>query len=691
MSDFGQPAVVPFPKAIQYLADRGLQTAHLDRIGLEIAPASKLNDLGFRWPGLEHGIVWHIKDINGKPSGNVGARVWYTENPFAPDAQIDKPKFITPKGQVPKLYYSALSSWSRLKKSDTVYLCESFLKADVLASQGFYAVGVSGIHGWSYKKSMIPCLYDLSRLGVDIVAFFDSNVYETNPKNMRAIEDLRAEFDVFNGFLRWLPLPPKTPGEEREDWGLDDYYMAKGAEALRELCKPANFRSINSGLRSKMRVFNREVVYIEDIGRIAHEESGSMYTASQAITSRWANVTHFDGDKPISVCRAWLQDELRRSVPRIEYQPGLERVIPGEFYNLWKGWGVEPAEDVDDSIRLLEDWARLALPDEAEREWFLNWLAWPIQNPQGRMSQCCILLGKPGVGKGWIAALLSRIYGRDNCAFIDIEVLGKKFNADYAAKHMVVVEESDAAWKNDSRTLNNRIKDFITQEWRRVEQKGVDAFMVPAVGHLLLQGNDIDVVKLDESDRRVGVLWIEGEEIANNAKFWDSRWLWLEDDGADVAMRWMLNRDLTEFNPYGVPPMTSAKREMITSTRNSMESWVSDFIQHPDSVLTSPLGVDLQDDLIFTAKELLWLYESNADLAFNELRKRDVDRMSRELVRQRAPSANEGAKINIKATKVSRFKMVPTRFFHVTGIGEPDKGWADKIRNRDINKLLYGT
>ena len=36
----------------------------------------------------------------------------------------------------------------------------------------------------------------------------------------------------------------------------------------------------------------------------------------------------------------------------------------------------------------------------------------------------------------------------------------------------------------DGKAVNNRIKDFITQEERRVEPKGVDAFFIPAVGHL---------------------------------------------------------------------------------------------------------------------------------------------------------------------------------------------------------------
>lgn len=694
MSDFGSPDpsnVVSFPKATKYLLDRGINHALIERLGLRIVGATELRELGITWPNVEFGVAWQVCDAHGVNTGNIGARVWYRENQFAgaPNPDVVQPKFISPKGQKPRLYYSPLARWDTLKKGKVVYLCESYLKADIMCALGYFAVGITGIWGWSHKRKMIDDLKDLASLDVHVVAFFDSNVHEQLPKNYRAVEDLKAEFDSIGGQLSWLPLPPKVDGEgeDRVDWGIDDFYVARGQEAVDQITERANRKEVLSGLRSKLRIFDRQVVYVEDVGRVVDEESGSLFTASAAITSRWAHVTHYDGERVISVARAWLQNEHRRSVKRIEYQPGMDRVVGDEYYNLWGGWGVEPAAG---DTSLFESWLVDAIPDETEREWFANWIAWPIQNPTGRMTQAAILLGKPGVGKGWLAALLSRTYGRDNVAFVDIEVLARRFNADYSTKHLVVVEESDAAWKSDSRSVNNRIKDFITQQWRRVERKGVDAFMVPAVGHLLLEGNDIDVVKLDEDDRRVGVLWVEGEGIANNRSYWDPRWAWLEGEGPAAFMQWALDRDLSGFDPQGVPPLTKAKRQMIEFTRNSMEGWVRDLMNEPSSVLVSPLGVDITD-YVFSAKELYWLYEGNADLPFSELNKRKIDQMSRELQRAHMPMAYDGAKVNVKPIKGSPFRMNSTRMYVLPGHEtEPPEGWPTVIRRRGINKLLYG-
>lgn len=678
--------VLPFPKGQRYLTERGLTPSLVQQIGLEIAPETRLRDLKLNWPRVDRGIVWHVRDLNGIATGNVGARVWYKENPFAPDAPTDAPKFITPKGQIPRLYYSPIAPWKSLKKGNTVYLCESFLKADIMCALGQFAAGVTGIHGWSHKKAMIDDLKQLALLGVKIVAFFDSNVHEKDAKNMRALEDLRAEFDNIQCRILWLPLPPKVEeGEDRIDWGIDDFVVARGQAAVAELLDKKNLKDIISGLRSQLRIFDRQVVYVADLGKVADEFSGALFSASQAITSRWANITHFDGDKIISICRAWLQNKHRRTVKRIEYQPGMERVVKDEYFNLWRGWGVDPNEG---DPTLWEEWTVAALPDEAERKWLLDWLAWPIQNPQGRMTQAAIIIGKPGVGKGWLAGLMSRIYGRDNTAFVDVETLARKFNADYSAKHFVIVEESDAAWFSDAKRINNRIKDFITQENRRVERKGVDAFMIPAVGHLMLQGNDIDVIKLDEEDRRVGVLWVEGEGIANDPAYWNPRWEWLDKDGPGAVMNWFLQRDLAGFDPQGVPPLTKAKLEMIEATRSSYEGWVNDLIRHPENALITPLGIELKDR-VFTARELLWLSEGNPDLAFTELKKREIDRMSRQLTKARVPVCNEGFKIKIAPRKGSPFKMNPTRFYSI-GMDEPETGWADYIRNRQINKMLYG-
>lgn len=679
--------VLPFPKGQRYLTERGLTPAVVQRLGLEIAPENRLRDLKLNWPRVDRGIVWHVRDINGIATGNVGARVWYKENPFAPDAPTDAPKFITPKGQKPRLYYSPLAPWKSLKKNNIVYLCESFLKADIMCALGQFAVGVTGIHGWSHRRNMIDDLRDLALMDVNLVALFDSNVHEKDAKNMRALEDIRAEFDNIQKRIVWLPLPPKIEDEEnRVDWGIDDLYVARGQAEVEKLLDPKRYKDIVSGLRSMLRIFDRQVVYAENVGRVIDEKSGAMFSASQAITSRWAHITHYDGDKVINVCRSWLANKHRRSVHHIEYQPGMDRVVGGEYFNLWKGWGTEPK---DGTAEFFTQWTVDAFPNEEERKWFLDWLAWPIQNPQGRMTQACILLGRPGVGKGWLAQLLTRIYGLDNVAYIDIEKLASKFNADFAAKHLVIVEESDAVWQGNTKRVNNRIKDYITQSKRRVERKGVDAFMIPAVGHLLMQGNDIDVVKLDEEDRRVAVLWIEGYSIANKPEYWKPRFDWLEGDGPGEVMNWLMERDISGFDPQGIPPLTAAKREMIQTTRTSFEGWIQDLIHAPDSVLVTHTGVEVTDRA-FTARELLWLCECNPEVGFNELKKRDVDRMARELSKARVRLASDGYKVKVLPKKGSNFKLNPTRIFLVGDIEEPEGGWPEHLRTRQINKMLYG-
>ena len=114
MSDFGEPNpnVVSFPKATKYLLDRGINHNLIERLGLRIIGGSELHALGVTWPNVEFGVAWRVCDIQGVDTGNIGARVWYKDNAFigTPNPDIVQPKFISPKGQKPRLYYSPLRS-----------------------------------------------------------------------------------------------------------------------------------------------------------------------------------------------------------------------------------------------------------------------------------------------------------------------------------------------------------------------------------------------------------------------------------------------------------------------------------------------------------------------------------------------------------------------------------------------------
>ena len=681
--------------AYSYLQERGIKREHIEALGLEIKSHSALSAITPKIPhrGAEMGIVWRVQDLYGKDTKNIGVRLLYPSSGFGAITQPNLPKFVVPAKQRGRLYHSPLCDWKALKPNTKIYICESWLKADVMAILGYYAVGVQGIWGWSGSEKLMEDFGRLISHSPQFIALFDSNVYAGKRLNRSAVESLHTELETLDSGVKWIPLPPKVDGDgdDRIDWGLDDLRVARGDAALRAIADIEPL-VVESNVAREIRILDREVAYVRSVDRVVDVDTGILYNANQAIRSRWANrmFTYMDGEKPkrVNTCRMWLEWRDRRTVNELAYLPGRPRINTEEgYFNLWKGYDVEPEAG---DCALYEEWLHEITENEAQAQWVDRWLAWPFQNPAGRMTTALALLGKSGVGKGWLAELLHRIYG-DNFAKINLRSLLRSFNAHYAIKQFVCVEEGGSITGRTASDVNDAVKDFVTEHLRTFEMKGIDARQIPAVGHLMIQGNDIDVMRIDEHDRRISVVWIEGTGIANDPEYWNPRWEWLEDAGPAAMLHRWLELDLTDFDPQGKPPASEAKKMMVGATRSPMEVWLEDIISG-DPLLSGMSGVVL-DGYVFTARELAEVYSGTLEDPMASPRDDVVRMMNRLLQRRMVPYATTDTgseKINIRANKKNPYPHTSARYFVVRSTRRvlPAAEWVKAIRLRNVNKFM---
>jgi hypothetical protein len=667
-----------FSQQIEYLNKRGITLRDVDRLKIEFCGATKLNELGIEWAGVEKGILWHIRDAQGDLTGAVGARVWYVQG----FVEIDRPKFVTPKGQIPRLYHSPLADWSKLEAGSTVVLCESFLKADIVSMCGFYGIGVSGVWGWSHQKSLIS---DFARipwkeLRLKLVVCFDSNVGPDGKDLLNlATERFAAEMERLGvgPTIAYLPKP-----EAGGDWGLDDFCAARGAEAVRELI--AGAEPIHTGLGQHMLVMNREVAVVQQLSRIVDLDTGALMTREQFVRVRFAHRKAWTEDnKPLSVASSWLEWADRNEVSDIVYKPGAGTIVEEgrvRSYNTWKGMGLDPVRN-DELVRLWTEWLELAFPVVEERDWFCCWWASQLQTLGLKLTTGLVLVGVSGVGKGWVAEIMKRVFGMPNVAVCDLSVLSGKFNADFAMKQLVIVEEAEER-SSDADKIYGRVKDIITNSHLRVERKGVDAFVVENCANIMLQGNKVDMIKLDEYDRRLGILEVEnrklpdGELLANNDKFWEPRWADM-DAMAAAVYEWLLRYDLSDFNPKGKPPVSAAKLAMVESAHSPRELWVMELRKNPEEVMV--VNGEVVDGPVATAKELEYVYQ-NGDVPMWEIDKRMSDAMNKALKLARFPMANAGNKI--------KWNGIPNRYFLLDSQFKSDR-WTDVVSRRKFWSKIY--
>lgn len=184
--------------------------------------------------------------------------------------------------------------------------------------------------------------------------------------------------------------------------GLDDYIVAKGPGALKQLLTTA----IEYAPAAELFALNEEVAYIKDTGVIIRHENNSCIKPHAFVEHSFSNrIYHQQQIKAGSIrlveksaARAWLNWPHRAELERIVYRPGCGRITPEQELNLWPGWRCEPKKG---DTRPFHELLKFLTRDEPRiLPWILDWLAYPLQHPGTKLYTCFVLWGRVhGTGK----------------------------------------------------------------------------------------------------------------------------------------------------------------------------------------------------------------------------------------------------------------------------------------------------
>jgi hypothetical protein len=108
-----------------------------------------------------------------------------------------------------------------------------------------------------------------------------------------------------------------------------------------------------------------------------------------------------------------------------------------------------------------------------------------------------------------------------------------------------------------------------------INKKFTHPFAIPNTVNWFIFTNHADAIRLEDTDRR---FWVHECLLASPMpeayykvlhKFYDT--------GGDAkVIGWLMQRDISSFSPFATPPMTEAKREMISQTQPAPVRWVRD-------------------------------------------------------------------------------------------------------------------
>lgn len=159
------------------------------------------------------------------------------------------------------------------------------------------------------------------------------------------------------------------------------------------------------------------------------------------------------------------------------------------------------------------DWM---FPRRAEKDMFLNWLAWSLQNEGDKPNWAPFLFSsRMGTGKSALGRLLARLFGEANSITQNnIDKLTGRFNMSILRSKLVICEEVQLrAGSADANTL----KTYITEKTAAAEQKGKELERIEQRVCMILTSNHMPFW-IEAEDRRYYIINIDHDGYSRGAR-----------------------------------------------------------------------------------------------------------------------------------------------------------------------------
>lgn len=258
----------------------------------------------------------------------------------------------------------------------------------------------------------------------------------------------------------------------------------------------------------------------------------------------------------------WLRHADRRTHEGVTFAP--DGKAPAGYYNLWRGFAVEPLQGSLHEAKLAcrgfrhHIFANLCKGNAYHYKYLMAWLADMVQQPSRKKGVALVLRGKKGTGKSKFADILRRILGGHAFKASRSEHIIGRFTSHLADKLLLVAEESFFA---GSKAEIGPLKDLITSDTFIAEQKHVPAFEVRSCHRVMMITNHDWAIPATEDERRFFVLDVGDERIQDSGYFAAIDKEMFERDGCRAFLRVLQAYSLEGFNLRKVPQTEALKKQ----------------------------------------------------------------------------------------------------------------------------------
>jgi len=320
--------------------------------------------------------------------------------------------------------------------------------------------------------------------------------------------------------------------------------------------------------------------FVPELNKFFDFNSKQLYSG-EAINSLHAR-TH-PGINGVPKARTYLERHPQLIVCQgIIWMPGAHgtnnRIVKHEgfdYANTWKGFAVNPISgNVDPWLKVLNH----LYPDEVERNHVIKRMAFDVQFPHLKCNWHIVNFGIQGAGKDLALYPLSRIFGS---AFSSVGNQEIKSDYDDGFVKTKIVEVNEV--RGLSYHSLEKVKQKCTNEgskWMQLNPKKESKITVPNLWSLYFNTNHSDALHITPNERRFYILRCrtamtdvftakEIDEIAN--------WIKYDDYSPNYVMHYLLNVDLSDFDPGIVPERTEAFYDMVEIVQDDLDDTLNEW------------------------------------------------------------------------------------------------------------------
>jgi hypothetical protein len=282
----------------------------------------------------------------------------------------------------------------------------------------------------------------------------------------------------------------------------------------------------------------------------------------------------------------WIEDATRRSYKEIKFIPKFEE--NPEIFNSFKGFEFQHTitefdEDDDEVNEVIEKFGKhLALLcnyDEKASEYLFNYIAHLIQKPYEKPSTAIILKSKQGWGKDLLIDFISKMMGESylmRTAEMD-DIFGT-YNVGIRDKLLLQLNEVEG---KDGFSNKEKIKNLITEEKTIIREKYISQYDQKNYLRLFILSNNLNPIEISHDDRRFCVFKAHHKKPSEQY-FKELHAIKDDDRKMELLFNYIMNWDISNFNPRNDRPRTEAYNNMKEHNQNPLYKYIWDMFVNED-------------------------------------------------------------------------------------------------------------